>query len=186
MVHALVIGGTGMLANTSLWLVGQGFHVSVIGRNEFRMGSVIHQSSDSSQITPIIVDYCNIPLLQTKLRATIEQNGPIDLVIAWIHSYAGRTLESIVSEVSSCRNRPWKLFHILGSSANLSGIQENLNLPNSALYYQIQLGFIIENGHSRWLTNEEISQGVIDSIRQNRLITIVGTLQPWEKRPSSS
>ncbi len=136
------------------------------------------------KITPIIVDYCNIPLLQTKLRATIEQNGPIDLVIAWIHSYAGRTLESIVSEVSPCRNRPWKLFHILGSSANLSGIQENLNLPNSALYYQIQLGFIIENGHSRWLTNEEISQGVIDAIRQNRLITIVGTLQPWEKRPS--
>lgn len=183
-VHALVIGGTGMLANTSLWLVSQGYHVSVIGRNELRMESVIHQSSVPSQITPLIVDYSNIPLLKMKLRATIEQNGYIDLVIAWIHSYAGRTLECIVSEISPCRNGTWKLFHILGSSANLSGVHENLNLPNSAQYYQIQLGFMIENGHSRWLTSEEISQGVIDSIRHNRLITIVGTLQPWEKRPS--
>ncbi len=33
MAHALVIGGTGMLADTTLWLVKNGYDVSVIGRN---------------------------------------------------------------------------------------------------------------------------------------------------------
>ena len=37
MAHALVIGGTGMLADTSLWLVNNGYHVSVIGRSAHRM-----------------------------------------------------------------------------------------------------------------------------------------------------
>jgi len=183
MVHALVVGGTGMLANTSLWLVSNGIHVSVIGRNKARMESLLN-ATDSSLMTPIFVDYSDIALLKKEIRSTIEQNGPIDLVIAWIHSYAERTLESIVSEISPCRNGTWKLFHVLGSSADLSEIQENMHLPNSAQYYQVQLGFIIENGHSRWLTNEEISQGVIDSIQHHRLINIVGTLQPWEKRSS--
>ena len=37
MAHALVIGGTGMLADTSCWLVNDGYHVSVIGRSVHRM-----------------------------------------------------------------------------------------------------------------------------------------------------
>ncbi|MGY3190168.1 hypothetical protein ACVWXS_004902 [Lysinibacillus sp. TE18511] len=33
MRHALVVGGTGMLSGVSLWLLNQGYHVSIIARN---------------------------------------------------------------------------------------------------------------------------------------------------------
>ncbi|MEK8198286.1 hypothetical protein [Lysinibacillus sp. FSL M8-0134] len=48
MTHALVIGGTGMLANTSLWLVNNGYHVSVIGRNANRMERLLNKANNSS------------------------------------------------------------------------------------------------------------------------------------------
>ncbi|WCH45748.1 short-chain dehydrogenase [Lysinibacillus sp. OF-1] len=97
------------------------------------------------------------------------------MVIAWIHSYAETVLESIASEISGI----W----ILGSSANLNEIKDKIHLLEITHYRQVQLGFIMENGQSRWLTHKEISQGVIDAIQYDRSINIVGTLQPWEQRP---
>jgi hypothetical protein len=41
----------------------------------------------------------------------------------------------------------------------------------------------IENGYSRWLTHEEICNRIIESISKDRLVTIDGMLEPWEKRP---
>lgn len=183
MTHALVIGGTGMLADTSLWLVSNGYHVSVIGRNTNRMECLINNATKPSLITPLLVDYRDGSLLLKKVREAMKLNGPIELVIAWIHSYADSTLSSISNEISQWQNGSWKLFHVLGSRANLTAFKEKMGKLDSPQYHQVQLGFMIENGHSRWLTKEEISQGVIDSIQQDRFLHIVGTMEPWEKRP---
>ncbi|GEL06437.1 short-chain dehydrogenase [Rummeliibacillus stabekisii] len=183
MTHALIVGGTGMLSNTSLWLVSKGYQVSVIGRDAKRMESLISKSIDSSLMTPVLVDYNDETLLTTKLRETIKCNGPIDLVIAWIHSYAESALEVIANEISNQSDRYWQLFHILGSSKNLSEVKGKFSLPHSTRYRQIQLGFILENDQSRWLTNDEISQGVIDSIKSGKSINIIGTVEPWGKLP---
>ncbi|MEA0553016.1 short-chain dehydrogenase [Lysinibacillus irui] len=183
MTHALVIGGTGMLANTSLWLVNNGYHVSVIGRNADRMERLLNKANNSSMITPLLVDYRDESLLLKKIRETMQQNGPIELVIAWIHSYADSTLERIASEISQWQGGSWKLFHVLGSRANLTEVKGQIDKLDALQYHQVQLGFKIEDSHSRWLTNEEISQGVIDSIQHDRLLHTVGTMEPWEKRP---
>lgn len=183
MPHALVVGGTGMLSNTSLWLASKGYHVSVIGRNANRMESLIRKSIDKSLITPILVDYSDESQLKRKLRHVIDQNGPIELVVSWIHSYSDSALGIITKEISNWSEGAWTLFHVLGSSRNLSEIKREITLPDSCRYRQVQLGFIIENHHSRWLTNEEISQGVIDSIKNDKIINTIGTIEPWERRP---
>lgn len=72
----------------------------------------------------------------------------------------------------------------LGSRANLTEVKGQIDKLDALQYHQVQLGFKIEDSHSRWLTNEEISQGVIDSIQHDRLLHTVGTMEPWEKRPS--
>ncbi|QSB09612.1 short-chain dehydrogenase [Lysinibacillus fusiformis] len=182
MAHALVIGGTGMLADTSLWLVNKGYHVSIIGRSAYRMENLRNRTTKPSLLTPILVDYCDITLLKEKLEETIAHNGPIELVIAWIHSYADTTLENISSVISNWNSGKWKLFHVLGSKVNVSEVQEKLKLLDRTQYRQIQLGFMMEKGHSRWLTHEEISQGVVAAIQHDLPVHIVGTLQPWEKR----
>lgn len=48
----------------------------------------------------------------------------------------------------------------------------------------VKLGFIIEdNNSSRWLTNSEIAQGIIDAIEHEILEKHVGVFEPWNLRP---
>ena len=44
-MHALVIGGTGMLKKVSMWLCEKGFYVSIIGRDEVKLENVKRMSS---------------------------------------------------------------------------------------------------------------------------------------------
>jgi hypothetical protein len=45
------------------------------------------------------------------------------------------------------------------------------------------LGFVLEGGHSRWLRNAEISQGVLQAIDTDAKRFVVGTIEPWSARP---
>jgi short-subunit dehydrogenase len=117
MMHALVIGGTGMLSKVSLWLVNEGYTVSVIGRNPERMNQLINASEDGSRITPLLVDYRNEIELREQLITAIKKNGPINLVVAWIHS-VGKNALNVISQELSSDNHTWRLLHVLGSSSN--------------------------------------------------------------------
>jgi len=88
----------------------------------------------------------------------------------------------ITKEVSN-QNSEWDLFHVLGSSANLEKLKGKVSVPTNCLYYQVQLGFVIEDVLSRWLTHQEISNGVIETIQKRKQIHIIGAIEPWEKRP---
>ena len=100
-----------------------------------------------------------------------------------MHSTAPNALFTIINVVSKQRNN-WNLVHILGSSSNLETIKKNISVPENCTYSQVQLGFVRENNQTRWLTNTEISSGVIRAITQKETNYIVGTLEPWEQRPS--
>ncbi|WP_078382242.1 short-chain dehydrogenase [Sutcliffiella halmapala] len=179
MKHALVIGGTGMLKNTTLWLTEQGYHVSVIARNSNKMKRLMMECNTPNFITPILLDYKNSEELKEQL---MKLQGKIDLVVAWIHSDAPDALGIVTSTLASDQEK-WELYHVLGSSANISDIKKNVQVPENCSYHQVQLGFILQGESSRWLTNEEISSGVIAAIESGRAVSVVGVLEPWEKRP---
>jgi hypothetical protein len=183
MKHALVIGGTGMLANVSLWLINEGYHVSVIGRNSKRMNKLISLSKDETFITPILVDYNHDYELREQLDISVKKNGQIDIVIAWIHTIGKNVLKNVITEDFSGLNHPWRLLHVLGSDSNLVDVKGHVTMETNCLYRQVQLGFVIEGETSRWLTNEEISNGVIESIKKDKLVNLVGVLEPAIKRP---
>ncbi|WP_211316774.1 hypothetical protein [Oceanobacillus arenosus] len=61
--------------------------------------------------------------------------------------------------------------------------RQKFHVPGNCQYHQVQLGFIIEKDHSRWLTNEEISNGVIEAINQKEDVHTVGIIEPREIRP---
>ncbi|WP_343781482.1 hypothetical protein [Virgibacillus salarius] len=56
-------------------------------------------------------------------------------------------------------------------------------MPANCQYRQIQLGFKVVSNYSRWLTNQEISQGVIEGIQKERntMLHIVGQVEPSDK-----
>ena len=92
-----------------------------------------------------------------------------------------KTIFRIIEEIND-DDHTWSLFHVLGSRANLHRMESRV-VCQGFTYHQIQLGFIRENGVSRWLTHEEISKGVIDCISQNKVVNIVGLTGPEEQLP---
>lgn len=182
MNHVLVVGGTGMMANVSLWLLEKGYHVSIIARNAERMERFTERTHAKHRITPLLLDYKDSDELQTKVAATIKENGNINVVVAWIHSNAENALQVILDEVL-VRNNACELFHVLGSSTDLLQIQKEVPEVMNVNYYQIRLGYIDQGTYSRWLTNDEISEGVIEAIQKKNKVTIVGQLEPWKNRP---
>lgn len=180
MKHALVIGGTGMLKDVTLWLSEQGYHTSVIARSSEKLDQLKKQNPN--MIFCIAVDYHHTEALFKQVKRAIEAFGPITLVVSWIHSTAKDALPTISNLIDQTTNEPWQLYHILGSRSFHS--RPNFTPPKTCLYHSIFLGFQIENETSRWLTHEEISHGVKKAIQEKKKEAIVGTLTPWEMRPS--
>ncbi|TDL52708.1 hypothetical protein E2R60_15905 [Paenibacillus dendritiformis] len=65
---------------------------------------------------------------------------------------AGRTIDIAV-----------ETFHILGGSANLVEVENAMDFSPKCEYHQVQLGFVVEQSRTRWLTHSEIAGGVIEA-----------------------
>lgn len=175
-MHALIVGGTGMLAGLTKWLAEEGHIVSVVSRGREPFPEIA-----DGRLYPITVDYRNPDVLRERINETICTNGPISLAVFWIHSDAPDAFGVIADELSAHSADPWRLFHVRGSAVHLH--PEAPHVPSNCLYHQVVLGFVDEGSGSRWLTDDEISGGVIEAIRSDRERTVVGTLDPWDARP---
>ncbi|WP_071458859.1 short-chain dehydrogenase [Bacillus massilinigeriensis] len=182
MKHAFVIGGTGMLADVSLWLVESGYKVSVLARNSEKMQRLIDAAPNKDNVIPVLVDYENDRELRESLESLMTEHGSVDLVVAWVHAVAPQALPSVIDVVKKAGSK-LDLYHVLGSSQNLSKVRQSLHLNENCRYHQIQLGFILEGNRSRWLTNEEIAAGVIQGVLEKKKIHVVGQLEPKERMP---
>lgn len=187
MPHALIVGGTGMLKGVSHYFTRHGYTVSVIGRNQNKFEELIFSKGIHGFINPVKTDYSDYGKLAKKLQNAISIYGPVETAVCWIHSTAPEA-PFIIAEILNVQNIKCKFFHVLGS-ANIQPDGKNEEFENSITKYQniiyrkVILGFVIEDETSRWLTDTEISNGVTDAIIYDKDDFIVGTLEPWEKRP---
>ncbi|EEL51086.1 short-chain dehydrogenase [Bacillus cereus] len=179
-MHALIVGGTGMLKEVSVWLCNQGFYVSIIGRDKDKLEGIKNTCDTPENVTCIPLDYHDSETLKQSIKDTMKQNGPITLVVAWIHTTAKKALQVICEEIES-HSKSYSLFHILGSSALRAERQKTGN--SLCDYHRILLGFILQGEYSRWLTHEEIAEGVIAGMQSKQSDYMVGTLEPWGLRP---
>jgi len=116
------------------------------------------------------------------VQVHLAQTEPPDLVVAWIHDD-----ELAIRFAASLTESRCHLFHVVGSAdtdpsriaASLSGRLRSA----SVVYHQVILGYVETDQGTRWLTNDEISKGVLDAIALARPSHIVGTTQPWKWRP---
>nr|WP_281347077.1 short-chain dehydrogenase [Virgibacillus doumboii] len=180
--YALVIGGSGMLKKVCHWLNENGFIVYVIGRNQDKLQKVKYDSMYAENLHGVSTDYQDNEHFTDVIGDILETNGIPQIVVSWIHSTAPEALPLIKDMIMERNlNSVWRLFHVQGSSRFFE--KENTPVPDNCLYRRVYLGFILENNHSRWLTHDEISDGVIQAIASDNEETVVGTLEPWSKRP---
>lgn len=186
--HALVVGGTGMLAGVSLGLAARGYAVAVIARNRARLAYLEERSAGMpGGIYPLPLDYRHSATLRAALDQHQRDRGPVELAICWIHSVAPEAAFIVADAVARNENQ-CRFFHVLGSAG-----ADPLKLPADQpaglashpglIYRQIILGFVREGSSSRWLSDDEISAGVLDAIELDAKLQIVGTVMPWESRP---
>lgn len=187
-LHALVVGGTGMLRGLTLALAGKGYIVSVIARDATRLRALADAAAGlPGGVNPVPLDYREGARLRAALREAIAQHGRIVVAVCWIHSTAPHALEQIAGVIEGSRV-PCRLFHVRGSAA-ANPAEKAKQLPAwledcpHVQYRQVILGFVVEPWGSRWLTHEEISGGVLTAVQNDAAFHIVGTVEPWSMRP---
>jgi hypothetical protein len=171
--HALVVGGSGMLAGLCSALAADGLQVTVVGRDPARLRRV---AARSRRIHPLGVDYERVPTFAAALSVAACVRGPIELAVCWIRSWAPQSLLAAADAVAP----GGRLFHVLGSSrgdASAPAIAE-LERRGGLHYRRVQLGAVVEDGGRRWLTEEEIIRGVHAAILADRRHYLVGTAEP--------
>lgn len=173
--HALVIGGTGMLAGVSIFLTEDGYSVSVIGRTAVKFDR-LKDVCPSNTIFPLQVDYYSEELY-TEIENAIAKRGPFDLIVSWTPNY--QALQRICEKNDQAKS--FRLIHVKGSRRYFE--DEGIVIPANCSYEKVFLGFVMKGEASRWLTNDEISNGIIQQITSKGEERIIGQLIPYSARP---
>lgn len=126
------------------------------------------------------LDWNDVDGFLERLTSHLESTGPPDLVVAWIH---GRELPFRLAAALRGNPRP-RFFHVIGSASRSPDqvameSRERFSALGSVRYRQVILGARGSGSSTRWLTDEEISTGVMEAIGRDARSHIVGTLDRW-------
>jgi NAD(P)-dependent dehydrogenase (short-subunit alcohol dehydrogenase family) len=187
--HALVVGGTGMLCDAAVELARSTEFLTSIARTEASLRALDARiSKERCRHAWIALDYRDTAMLRTAVRDAVARHGPIEVLLAWVHEEQAPNAVLALAEEALRDANDLHLFHVLGNAAaDPSRSLAERRRPFEALpglrYHQIILGFVQLADGSRWLTNDEISAGVIAAIRRGAAESVVGTVRPWSARP---
>ena len=183
MSHALIVGGTGMLSGATLALAREFDVVSVVARGHRRLDELaLLASGGGGDLNALRLDYSDADRLGDALAGAQDSHGPFDLALGWIHG----TVPEAPRQVIRALRVGATFWHVLGSAAadpTAVADDRRLHPPEGVRYHQVILGFVVEGGRSRWLTNDEISAGVLDALRGAARCHVVGTVRSWSARP---
>jgi NAD(P)-dependent dehydrogenase (short-subunit alcohol dehydrogenase family) len=178
--HALVVGGSGMLAGLSRRLLQTHASVSVLARHEAAIRAI------APAVHPLVCDYNDEIAVATALAADKATHNAPDLVVAWVHGRAPVLRRRLAEAVAP----GGRFLQVLGSAHGNPAHPERLvEMAMAAaglliVYQAVVLGFVVEPGGTRWNSPAEISQGVAAAVDSGRALSVVGRLEPWSARPS--
>jgi hypothetical protein len=183
--HVLVVGGTGMLRPVSMELARRGHATTVIARSSKPLERMAAESG--GLVHPLALDYRELETLETELRRVIHERGALMLVVAWIHASAPAAPLTI-AHVAAHDGASLRYIHVLGSAADDPSVpdpqrRQAFEAIGRVEYEEAILGFVREGDGSRWLTDEEISAGVLAAIDAPAPRHIIGVTRPWSAHP---
>jgi len=180
--HILVVGGTGMLADASVALAADCQQLTLIAHTEESLSQLTARIASSGiNVHQLAYDWARREEFIASIRAHLTRVGFPSLVLAWLHD------DSLGLEVVAAATTPGiacDFYHVRGSRTksamrDAGSLLEAQSLPDGVSYNQIILGYKISSGRSRWLTNTEISAGVLAALGKRRPVSVVGFASPW-------
>jgi hypothetical protein len=183
--HVLVVGGTGMLRPVAMELARRGHATTVIARSREPLADMAEESGGF--VHPLPLDYRELETLEAELRRAIHERGALTLIVAWIHASAPAAPLAI-ARVAAHDDSALRYVHVLGSAADDPSApdprrRQAFEAIGRIEYEEVILGFVHEPDGSRWLTDAEISAGVLAAIDAPAPRHLVGVTRPWSDRP---
>lgn len=167
-MNILVIGGTGMLREAVLEIASDGNNsITLLSRNSYE----VHWPDNVKTLYMDWLDDASILDVYSILSKKIK----FDMMISWIHNNGLKCLPIL----EDCIKAKSKTIRILGSSygdprlllKNDSHIRDDLERQ------YVILGCVKNNKNfQRWLTNTEISNGVLEAYKNNKSVHLIGEL----------
>jgi hypothetical protein len=167
MRHALVIGGTGMLARAVRRVAGEAQEVTLIARAPERLAA-------ETGARPLAMDWADRASVAAVLARLADRSAP-DLMISWIHRnglWCLTLFEALLAPGA-------RSVRVHGSAAGdpAAGVRTDPAPPAGVRRQDVVLGWVNEPAGRRWLTDEEICAGVLEALAHpERRAAIVGTL----------
>jgi hypothetical protein len=156
--RALVIGGTGMLAGCAKALIADGWHVVLPSR---RYAPISAELSTGGQAIWVEADWADPKVLASKAGPAL--GGKADLLVGWVH---GRARPSVLRAVAPLLAQGAPVVEVHGSSS----ANPVFGCPDPILddhpTQQVVLGYVMQNGRTRWLTHAETVDGVLDAVHR--------------------
>lgn len=182
--HLLTVGATGMLADAVLELARDARRVTSIARTErslARLDRMVREGSEGGDVdhTTIRIDYRNTDSLIAEIDRQITLT-PIDRALVWMHGPTeSNGVVDLARLLAQRAERDIDFVHVVGSAgkdlARLVDHARDLFAGIAGLRYcRIILGFVRTGDGRRWLTDEEISSGVVDAVRSGEGVWVVG------------
>jgi hypothetical protein len=183
--HTLIIGGTGMLRGAAIELAQQSQRLTSVARTHRSLAALdAALTAGSGQHYMLALDWSAPDHFIEEIERHLTKTGPPDLMVAWIHQ-DHLSLRLAVRLGQS--GHPLRFFHVIGSDgADPSQIAQALlksieQVPHLH-YHQVILGAVKTSWGIRWLTNQEISAGVLEAIGAQQRQFVVGILDRGQKR----
>lgn len=187
-MHALIVGGTGMLRGVMEHYRKTYKTVSVLARSKKDLEKL--EKRYPGIIRGISVDYNDEAALRLALKESVEKNGRYNFAVIWIQD-APVSVALCIAEFVGTPAQKGTLIHVRGSAAAdpsmpARSMGDSFIAQTSLNYQEVILGFIKEGSTSRWLDHEEITEGILEAAESKEVKTIVGVVTPWGDRPGGS
>ncbi|KAJ5191769.1 uncharacterized protein N7498_010754 [Penicillium cinerascens] len=170
----LVLGGTGMLLPAVRGLLECGHTVALVARRPQHAG--VHP-----RLLPIHGDWIDANGLARGVRAALGTARPSKAIL-WVHSPYKAAVYAALDSLLSPDAVVVDLTGSAGTSPPIAQIPEPFCQPRQ--YRQVVLGFMGKHGRpTRWLTDQEISDGSLKALDTPGSPQVVGRLEPWDERP---
>ena len=183
--HALIIGGTGMLCRATVAIAKRSRQLTAVARTHASLNILASLLSDRTSDSYHSADWDQPEQFVSRLQRLTHEIGYPTFVLAWLHDI---NLGPRIAMAVSRPDRPCDFFQVLGSSGcspqgPATDMRSQVGAAANLRYFQVVLGFMHDAGATRWLTNDEISDGVLEAIRKRKTQHVVGTVEPWDQRP---
>lgn len=185
---ALVVGGTGMLAGVVRGLVRAGCRTGVVARDGSRIRGLAAEAGNAGNVFAVAADYTRPDTLAAALDEALAPDERIATAVLWVHgSHRPVVHELVVDRLSADA----LVVDVLGSAAldpshELAPTSPTAHVGSGRTYRTAVLGFTDGPAGPRWLTHQEISDGLLTAVGDGRTgprTHIVGRVEPWSDRP---